>query len=237
MIDSAGRRQHQFAGRIMGRQIVGQRRTRHARDRLRRTQHRPADRLIGKGRRLEMIEDDVVGRVVGLADFLQHDRPFAHQFGLVEGRVLQKIADNIDRQRDVLFQDARVIGGIFAGRIGIHLAADRLDLLGDRLCRPPRRSFEQHMFQQVGDAVLRLGLVAGPATCPDADGRGLDSRHVIGCDAQPVRQRGDANMGGQFDGARRRKRRLGFVEGAVFRQIHPPTIERRVLICTYCAVD
>ena len=100
-------------------------------DDFRPAQHRPAHRLVGKGAFLEMVEDDVVRGVVGLADLLQYDGALAlHLLGL-EGRVLQDVGEDVERQRHILLQHLGVKGGAFARGVGVEVAADRLDLLGD----------------------------------------------------------------------------------------------------------
>ncbi len=64
-----------------------------------------------------MIEDDVVGRVLGLADLLQHHGALARQLLGIEGRVLQDVADDIDGERQVGREDLGVIGRLLAGGI------------------------------------------------------------------------------------------------------------------------
>ena len=54
----------------MAAQIADDRLARQTVDDLRRAQHRPPHRLIGKGAFLEEVEDDVVRRVISLADLL-----------------------------------------------------------------------------------------------------------------------------------------------------------------------
>ena len=78
-----------------------------------------------------MIEDDVVGRVARLADLLQHDLAFALEFALLEGRMGEDVGENIDAERHIGFQHARVERGLLAAGIGVEIAADRFDLLGD----------------------------------------------------------------------------------------------------------
>ena len=50
----------------------------------------------GKAVGLEMIEDDVVGRVVRLADLLKNDAALAFQLFGLEGRMGQDIADDVE---------------------------------------------------------------------------------------------------------------------------------------------
>ncbi len=57
---------------------------RDAADDLGAAKHRTPHRLIRKGLLLKMVEDDVVGRVVGLADLLQDDGALAFELGRIE---------------------------------------------------------------------------------------------------------------------------------------------------------
>jgi hypothetical protein len=156
-------------------------------------EHGPSQGLIRKGHRLHMIEDDVVRGVLGLADLLQHDRPLAVQFGAVEGRVHHHIADDIHSQRQILLQHLGVIGGVLARRIGVERAADGLDLLGDVLRAAPRRAFEQHMLDQMGDAVDGGVFLARAGAKPEPDRGGLDMVDAVRDHAQAVVEGGQAD--------------------------------------------
>ena len=155
-----------------------------------------------------MVEDDIVRRVVGLAYFLKDDRPLTRQLPLVEQRMLQQIGDDIDGKRDIFLQNAGIIGGVFASGIGIHLTADRLDLLGDHLGRAAPGALEQHMLQQMRDTVFGLGLVARAAAGPNAHRGAFDLGHRIGGDAQAIRQGGDPDR--RQHGSARSERSVGF---------------------------
>ena len=62
---------------------------------------------------------------------------------------------------DIFLQHLGVIGGVFARGIGIEVAADRLDLLGDGERRAPLGALERHVLEEMGDAVDLRRLVAG----------------------------------------------------------------------------
>src|SRR3546814_8011261 len=99
-------------------------------DHLRRAEHRATHRLRRVGGGLESVENDVLGTVLGLADFLQDDRALAVEFVGIEGRVLQDVGDDVDRQIDVLLEYFRVVGCIFSRSVGVEMTADRFDLGG-----------------------------------------------------------------------------------------------------------
>ncbi len=109
---------------------------------------------------LEVVEDDVVRRVVRLADLLQDDAALALQFLRLESGVAEYVADDVGSQSGVFLEDLDVIGGLLTGRIGIDMAADRLDLLGDLRGRPAFGALEGHMFQEMRDTVLDRLLMA-----------------------------------------------------------------------------
>ena len=186
VIDLAGRREDEAARGVMAMHIAADGLAREAADDLGLAQHRPAHGLVGKGGRLEMIEDDVVGRVLGLADLLQHHGALARQLLGIEGRVLQDVADDVDGERQIGRQDLGVIGRLLAGGIGVEMAAHRLDLLGDGAGRAALGALEGHMLQQMGDAVDLRRLVARADIGPDAEGDGLDGFHPVAGDGESV---------------------------------------------------
>ena len=131
VIDLAGRAQDQPLAAVVLAHVAADGLARQAADDLGRAQHRAAEGLVGKGAGLEVVEDDVVGRVLGLADLLQHDRALARQLALVEHRVLEDVGNDVEGERHVVRQHARVVGGVLARGIGVEMAADRFDLDGD----------------------------------------------------------------------------------------------------------
>ena len=87
VLDRAGGDQgHAVRRDNCARHIVAQVVAREGGDRLLVAQDRPAHRLVRIDHGLQMIEDDVVGRVARLPDLLQHDLALALQFALLEGR-------------------------------------------------------------------------------------------------------------------------------------------------------
>ncbi len=151
-------------------------------------QHRPAHRLVGKGAFLEIVENDVVGRVVGLADLLQDHRALAFHLVRVEARIQQDVGEDIERQRHVFLQHLGVVGGALARGIGVEVAADRLDLLGDVAGAAPFGALERHVLEEMRGAVYRRRLVPRPDIDPDAERDGVDRVDPVGDHPQSVRQ-------------------------------------------------
>ncbi len=143
---------------------------------------------MAKRRLGEAVEDDVVRRVVGSADFLQDHMLFALQLVGVEFRIGQYVGENIDGERDVVTQNAGVEGcRLDAGR-GIDLAADILDFRSDLPGTAFAGTLERHVFEQMGHAMLVLTLVPRAGLDPDTEGNGFDLRKGFGGDCQAVRQ-------------------------------------------------
>ena len=132
----------------------------------------------------EQVEDAVVGRIERGADLLHDDVLLARQLLRIEGRVLQDVGQDIERQRHVVLEDAGVVGGGFDAGRGVHLAADRLDLLGDVERRARLRALERHVLEQMRQAVLVLLLGARAGADPDAEGGALELVHRMGDDRE-----------------------------------------------------
>ena len=133
---------------------------------------------------LEVVEDDVVRRVVGLADLLQDHAALALKFLRFKRGVGQDVADDVGGERRVFLQHLHVIGGLFARRVGVDVAADRLDLLGDLHRRPTFGALERHVFEEMRDAVLRLQFVARASRDVRSERDGLDPLHPFGDDGK-----------------------------------------------------
>ncbi len=190
VLDISRRGDHHFFGAVMVSQIGHDGLAAEPADDLRAPQHRPAHRLVGKGAFLEIIEDDVVRRVVRLADFLQDHGALAFELLRVEGGVLQDVGENIERERHVLLQHLGVISRALARGIGVEVAAHRLDLLGDGPRAAPLGALERHVLEKMGDAVDLGRLVPRPDIDPDAERNRVDRIDAVGGDPQPARQRG-----------------------------------------------
>src|SRR5690625_1469216 len=186
MLHRAGRRQHHAIGAVAAGLEARHLLSGQAPDDLRPPENGTSDALIRKGGFLKVIEDDVVRRILRLPDLLQHDLAFAFQFAGLEQGVLEDIPDQLDTERQVLRQDLRVVGGDLAPGIGVELAADRLDLLGNGLGVAGRRALEQHVLEQMRHAVFLRHFMTGADPDPDPQGDRKRIGHGVGGDRQAV---------------------------------------------------
>ncbi len=81
---NARRRDHHVGRAIVARQIGAQPRGIERPHRLGRAEDRAADRLAGKGGGLQVVEHELVGRVLGGADLLDDDVLLADELGRIE---------------------------------------------------------------------------------------------------------------------------------------------------------
>ena len=153
-------------------------------------------RLAGERGFLEVIENDVVRRIVGLADLLQDHAAFALELAGLEGGMAQNVADDVTAERRVLLQELHVEGGLLARGVGVDMAADRLDFLGDHGGGAACGALEGHVLEEVGGAVFLGQFVAGAAGDIRPERYGLHPVHAFGDDGEARRQSGDADRAG-----------------------------------------
>jgi hypothetical protein len=83
--------------------------------------------------------------------------------------------------------------GFFAGE-GVQVAADGIHLAGDELGGAGAGALEEHVLDEVGNAVGFGGLAAGAGLDPHAHGDGAEVFHALGQDDQTVWQYGAAKI-------------------------------------------
>ena len=124
----------------------------------------------------------------------QHDRFLALQLGLVELRRAHQVGDQLDRQRDIGGQDARMKRRLVARGPGVECPADILDRLGDGARVAAAGALEHHMLDQMGEAALALGLGARPDRGVEPDRGRSRARHRVDRDRQAIGQAGQAAL-------------------------------------------
>ena len=134
---------------------------------------------------------------------------FAGQFALREGGVLEDVGEDVHRHPGAGVRDVDPVHGPVEGRVGVHVAACRLDLLVD----PPRAagggSLEEHVLQHMREARPQPAALVGaarPAPCLGAHHRGGAVRRQD--QLQPVVE------AYQFHAVGQRRKECGGVPGA-----------------------
>ena len=88
----------------------------------------------------------------------------------------------------MLVQHLYVIARVLFGGERVHLAADRVDGLGDILGAAGRGALEEHVLDEVRDAALLLRLMTRPPREPHADADGAHVWHPLREETQAIRE-------------------------------------------------
>ena len=86
----------------------------------------------------------------------------------------------------------------FFGGEGVHVAADGIDLTGDLLGSAVLGAFEDHVLDEMRDAVRLRRLIAGTGLEPNADGSRADVLHLLGDYGEAVGQHLTTNIADFF---------------------------------------
>ena len=78
----------------------------------------------------------------------------------IEAAVAIDVGEHVERQADILLQHMREIAGLLDACLGVEIAADVLDRLGDLARVAAARSLERHVFEEMRQPVLFVALVA-----------------------------------------------------------------------------
>jgi len=129
--------------------------------------------------REELVDEDI-GVIFVDFDLFENDAPFALDVGRGEDGVQDEVAENVEGDGDVVGEGLDVeADGLFAGE-GVEIAADGVHLAGNELCGAGAGSLEEHVLDEVGDAVGFCGLAAGAGLDPDTHGDGAEVFHALG---------------------------------------------------------
>lgn len=135
-----------------------------------------------------MVEHNFFKLFINLLLFAEDDVTFALNSTILEFRVLQNIADDVNSCGDVLAEALGVIDGLFAGSVGVEVCAEVLDLDFEGVLCPSVGSLECHMFEEVGGAVGFVSFSTRTGVNPDADSCSLCMWMRLGGDGQTVRE-------------------------------------------------
>lgn len=148
-----------------------------------------------------------------LLHLAEDDAPLALDGLLREARVLQDVAEHVQRGGHVAALHVGKEGGLLAGGVGVEARAHVLDLHLERVgVGAALGALESHVLEEVRRAVGAGQLEAAAGVDPDADGGHAGGGRVgLGDDAEAGGERGDARGGeaeerGVVGGAGQRRR-------------------------------
>ena len=205
VVDVAGGRDDHVRRGIVGAEVAEEVVARDALDEARAAEDRPPERLLREGLQVELVLRDRLGVVGGVTELLQDHLPLAVDLLGGEGRAADHVGEHVERDRHVLGEQHRVVGGVVLGGVGVHRRAHPLDLERDAPRVAGLGALERHVLEEMRDAVQVRGLVARADAHERADRRGAEAGQPHRRDRQPV---------GQHAGAQVHRRRAGRGAGA-----------------------
>ena len=169
MVQTATRRDDHPVRRVAPPVVTGDRRTGQCPDAVDGPDDRTPERTVAVKSGGEGVVHHVTGVVVVHGDLFEDHTPLGLDVLGGDQRRRHHVADQVHRQRQVIVQHPRVVAGVFLVGEGVHLAADRVDGLGDvhRAALPGAR--ETQVPQAVGRDLVAVRLVTRGAGTPGAD--------------------------------------------------------------------
>ena len=165
-----------------------------AADGLRGAQDRFAERMVLPEILGEELVDQDVGIVLVDLDLFEDDAAFALDFGGGEDGIEHQVGEDVERDGHVVGERLDVeADGLLAGE-GVEVAADGVHFAGDVLGGAGAGALEDHVLDEVGDAVDFGSFAAGAGLDPDAHGHGAEMVHALGEHDQAVGQYGTAKI-------------------------------------------
>ncbi len=151
----------------------------------------------------EVLGEDFVDEDVGVVfvhfDFFKDDAAFALDVGVGEGGVEDEVTEDVESDGGVVGEGLDGEADGFLAGVGVEVAADGVHFAGDVLGGAVSCALEEHVFDEVGDAVYGGVFIAGAGLDPDTHGDGAEVLHLLGEDGESVGEDGSAEIafGGQ----------------------------------------
>ena len=119
-------------------------------------------------------------------DFFEDDLLFVFDVGGIEARTEAEIADDVEGDGEMVVENLGVEADLFLGSEGIEHAADGIHFAGDGFGGAAFGAFENHVLDEVSDAVFLGDFAARAVANPDADRDGAHVGHVLSDDNETV---------------------------------------------------
>src|SRR5579863_9494711 len=136
----------------------------------------------------EYLVDEIVGVILVHLDLFYDHTALAGDVSRIEDRVENQVAENVERNGQVLVKDLNVEADALLGGKCVHVAADGVDLAGNFFGAAVRGPFEDHVLNKMGDTVPLGVFITRSSLQPDADRSRADVLHLLGDDGHAVRQ-------------------------------------------------
>ena len=146
----------------------------------------------------EVLREELVDQNIGVVfvdlDLFEDDATLALDVGRVEDGIQDEVAEDVEGDGDVLGEGLDVEADSFLAGEGVEVAADGVHFPGDVLGGTAAGAFEDHVFDEVGDAVDCSGLGAGAGFDPGAHGDRAKVLHALSENDEAVGEDGAAKI-------------------------------------------
>ena len=134
----------------------------------------------------EQLMHEVIRIVLVHLDLFEDDAALFLDVLFSEERVEHQVSEDVHRGRQVRVEALHVeADGLFGGE-GVHVATNRIHLPGNLLGRAMLGSFENHVLNEMRNAVPLQVFIARPGLDPDTNGDRPDMLHLLGQNNQTV---------------------------------------------------
>ncbi len=155
---------------------------------FRRAQNGAAERMLGPKAARKNIVKLILGIVQVHLDFFEDDLAFFFYVFGIEFGAENEIGDDVKGDRQMLVENFGVEADLLFRGERVEHAADGIHFAGDGFGGAALGAFEDHVLDEMGEAVFFRDFAAGTITDPDADRDGTDVGHRLGDDDETVAQ-------------------------------------------------
>ena len=138
----------------------------------------------------EILHEDFMDQRVGIVlvhlDLFEDHAALAGDLLRGEDRVQHQVREHIERGRNVLVEHLDVEADGFLAGESVEIAADGVDFAGDALRGARLGPLENHVLDEVGDAVQLGHFVTRTGAHPDPHSDGADVLHALGEHDEPA---------------------------------------------------
>src|SRR4029077_6073429 len=153
---------------------------------LRSAENGAAERMLGPKAARENIMEKIFGVVHVHLDFFEDNLAlFSHVIG-IELRAKNEIGDDVKGDGQMLVENFGVETDLLFRGERVEHAADGIHFAGDGFGGAALGAFEDHVLDEMSEAVFLQDFAAGAVAKPDADGDGTDVGHRLGDDNETV---------------------------------------------------
>ncbi len=155
-------------------------------DGFRSAKNRATERMLGPEATRENVVEKILGIVHVHLDFFEDDLAFFPDVAGIELGTKNEVGDNVEGDGQMLVEDFGVEANLLLRGERIEHAADRVHFAGDSFGGAALGTLENHVLDEMGEAVFFRNFAAGAVADPDADGDGAHVGHGLGDDHEAV---------------------------------------------------